>query len=147
MNAPAQLIDLAGLTLSGIWAEGHEPSLRTLYVWLQERKVPYHRLPGRRLVSVAEVVAHMRKSSWHWPSGVSRLYDLSTCPPNAMQLVRFTGLKEMGIWHQSRQPCDRTLRSMIARGQIPYYQVARTVFFRHEEVVHCLVNHSQVQAA
>ncbi len=142
-----QLIDLPGFAASGIWATGQEPCPRTLYAWLEAKLVPYHLLPGRRMVSLNAAVSHFRKVSWHWPKGVEKPGKFSCCPPNALQLVRFPGLMEMGIWHPSALPCVRTWRGMVGRGQIPYYQIAKTQFFRKEEVVHCLLSHTRIEAA
>lgn len=147
MSPEEQLMDLHGLAASGIWAEGQQPSVRTLYDWLKTRRVPAHHLPGRRFVTLADVVAQFRKTSWRWPKSITRPQEFSRCEPNELQLVRFPGLHEMGIWHSGCQPCVRSLRGMISKGQIPYYQIARMQFFRREEVIHCLVIHSRVDAA
>lgn len=146
-NDDPQLIDLHGFAASGIWAEGQQPSVRALYDWLKTRRVPAHHLPGRRLVAMIEVVAYLRKKAWHWPKDIYRPPEFSTCAPDELKLVRFSALGKLGIWHPSCIPSTRTLRGMIARGMIPYYQVARMQFFRRKEIYYCLVDHSRVEAA
>lgn len=146
METCDQLIDLKQLAESGIWSSSHKPSVSTLYAWLAAKLIPAHHMGYRKLVTVAEVTSHLRARCWHWPKYIPKNLELSRCDPSQLQLVPFSAISELGIWHPTCLPCTRSLRHMVANNRIPYYQVSRALYFRREELVHCLVTYSRVDA-
>ncbi len=146
MESCDQLIDLKQLVDSGIWSPGHKPCVSTLYAWLAAKLIPAHHVGGRKFVTLSEVTSHLRAHCWQWPKYIPKPLELSRCDPSQLQLVPFSAIPTLGIWHPSCHPCTRSLRHMVANNRIPYYQVARALYFRREELVHCLVTYSAVDA-
>lgn len=56
----AQLTDIAGLRLSGIFPRNKEPSIRTLREWTKLRRIPYHRVGHFVYYDPIEVEMHIR---------------------------------------------------------------------------------------
>ena len=56
----AQLTDIVGLRLSGIFPAGKEPSIRTLREWSKLRRIPHHRVGHFVYYDSAEVSLHIR---------------------------------------------------------------------------------------
>lgn len=54
------LTDVVGLQRSGIFALGHEPSIRTLRAWTKLRRIPHYRLGHFVFFDPTEVAAHIR---------------------------------------------------------------------------------------
>ncbi|PTY02044.1 hypothetical protein DB347_25135 [Opitutaceae bacterium EW11] len=54
------LTDVVALQQSGIFALGHEPSIRTLRTWTKLRKIPHYRVGHFIFYDPAEVAAHIR---------------------------------------------------------------------------------------
>lgn len=55
-----QLTDIVGLRASGIFAEGNEPSIRSLREWTKLRRIPHVRLGSRIYYDPADVASHIR---------------------------------------------------------------------------------------
>ena len=141
-----QLMTLSALRASGIWAEGHEPTIRTLQSWAQESLIPWISHGRRRLVVLAGIAKRLRVCLL-WPNNVLQPPELVNPDITALRLVRFHGLRSSGIWHLSALPCERVLRAMVERRQIPCYQISRMQFFCIGQVRHCLVDSRYVEAA
>ena len=56
----AQLTDIVGLRLSGIFPVGKEPSIRTLRQWTKLRRIPHHKVGHFVYFDATEVAIHIR---------------------------------------------------------------------------------------
>lgn len=54
------LTDIEGLRTSGLFIQGHEPSIRTLREWTKLRRIPYIKLGHFIYYDLADVAAHIR---------------------------------------------------------------------------------------
>ena len=58
-KAKLNLTNIEGLRCSGIFPEGHEPSIRTLREWTRTRRIPHHRLGHFIYYDPVEVAQHV----------------------------------------------------------------------------------------
>lgn len=56
----AQLTDIHGLRMSGIFPKGKEPSVRTLREWTRLRRIPSHKVGHFVYYDAGEVSLHIR---------------------------------------------------------------------------------------
>ena len=133
------------LILSPLWNDGHAPALRTVYNWTHKAVIPSNRINSRIWLNPEAVRNAMRELYWHWPTNIKCPGSLRS-PSNCNQLAGLSGIASMGIWQTPFAPCRRTINRMIANGLIPYYSIGRRIFIQRDEVVYCLVTHTEVMA-
>jgi hypothetical protein len=93
---------------------------------------------GKSLFLIDEVGGALRKHYWSWPLTLEIPDGIADLRASDFNLVRFRDLATQGLWSDTQQPCERTLRTMVSLGLIPHYQVSGMLFFQVEEVRHCL---------
>ena len=134
MNTQNQLMSLGGVRHSGLWAPGHEPSLRTLQEWTRRRQIPCCHVGHRRRVVLNDLGKHLLDQCWRRGGDPGRTARLAQLNPRELGLVRSSGILGDAIWHDSARPCERSFRMMLTSGRIPHYRIGRTLFFDIQEV-------------
>lgn len=101
------LTDIVGLQTSGIFAVGHEPSIRTLRQWTKLRKIPYYRLGHFIYFDPHEVAAHIRTRLRVPPRGEERTAQNVTSPTFPPSAISPEGVEADQPLLGSPSPRDR----------------------------------------
>jgi len=58
----SSLLNIEAIRTSGVFPNGHEPSIRTLRSWVKRRYIPYCRIGGQVFFNPDEVEKHIHKN-------------------------------------------------------------------------------------